>query len=143
MTFRTRLLIAFALTVIVAVAFVGAIVSTTTQRAFEQVDEQRVSALAAQFRQELLRRKQEIAQHVRDIAEADSTRDMVIALNRPDADPPAYVDAAEPPPPTISIFSSWSPPPGASSRPSSGPRDFSTRKTGSPNATTGTRGSLS
>jgi signal transduction histidine kinase len=96
MTFRTRLLIAFALTVIVAVAFVGAIVSTTTQRAFEQVDEQRVSALAAQFRQELLRRKQEIAQHVRDIAEADSTRDMVIALNRPDADPPAYVDAAEP-----------------------------------------------
>ena len=96
MTFRTRLLIAFALTVIVAVAFVGAIVSTTTQRAFEQVDEQRVSALAAQFRQELLRRKQEIAQHVRDIAEADTTRDMVIALNRPDADPPAYVDAAEP-----------------------------------------------
>ena len=96
MTFRTRLLIAFALTVIVAVAFVGAIVSTTTQRAFERVDEQRVSALAAQFRQELLRRKQEIAEHVKEIAEADSTRDMVIALSRPDADPSVYVDAAEP-----------------------------------------------
>jgi len=96
MTFRTRLLIAFALTVIIAVAFVGAIVSTTTTRAFERLDEQRVAALAAQFRQEYLRRQREIAQHVKDIAEADSTRDMVIALSRPDADPSVYVDAAQP-----------------------------------------------
>jgi signal transduction histidine kinase len=96
MTFRTRLLIAFALTVVVAVAFVGAIVSTTTRRAFERLDEQRVSALAAQFHQEFLRRKREIAQQVTDIAEADSTRDMVIALSRPDADPSSYVDAAQP-----------------------------------------------
>jgi two-component system, NtrC family, nitrogen regulation sensor histidine kinase NtrY len=96
MTFRTRLLIAFALTVVVAVAFVGAIVSTTTQQAFERLDEQRVSALAAQFRQEYARRKREIAQQVKDIAEADSTRDMVIALSSPDADPSLYVDAAQP-----------------------------------------------
>jgi signal transduction histidine kinase len=96
MTFRTRLLIAFALTVVVAVAFVGAIVSTTTRRAFERLDEQRVSALAAQFRQEFLRRQREIAQHVKDIAEAESTRDMVIGLSRPDADPSIYVDDAQP-----------------------------------------------
>jgi len=96
MTFRTRLLIAFALTVVLAVAFVGAIVSTTTRSAFERLDEQRVSALAAQFQQELLRRKQEIARRVKDIAEADSTRDMVIALSRPDADPSISVDAAQP-----------------------------------------------
>ena len=96
MTFRTRLLIAFALTVVVAVAFVGAIVSTTTRRAFERLDEQRVAALASQFHQEFLRRKREIAQHVRDIAEADTTRDMVIALSGTDADPSVYVDAAQP-----------------------------------------------
>jgi two-component system nitrogen regulation sensor histidine kinase NtrY len=96
MTFRTRLLIAFALAVVVAVAFVGAIVSTTTQRAFERLDEQRVSALAAQFRQEYARRKREIAQQVKDIAEADSTRDMLIALSRPDADPSLSVDTAQP-----------------------------------------------
>jgi signal transduction histidine kinase len=96
MTFRTRLLIAFALTVVVAVAFVGAIVSTTTRQAFERLDEQRVSALTAQFHQEFLRRQREIAQQVKDIAEADSTRDMVIALSRSDADPSAYVDAAQP-----------------------------------------------
>ena len=96
MTFRTRLLIAFALTVVVAVAFVGAIVSTTTRRAFERLDEQRVSALAAQFHQEFLRRQREIAQRVKDIADADGTRDMLIARSRPDADPSAYVDAAQP-----------------------------------------------
>jgi len=94
MTFRTRLLIAFALTVVVAVAFVGAIVSTTTRRAFERLDEQRVSALTAQFHQEYFRRQREIAERVKNIAEADSMRDMVIALSRPD--PPSYVDAAQP-----------------------------------------------
>jgi signal transduction histidine kinase len=96
MTFRTRLLIAFALTVVLAVAFVGAIVSTTTRRAFERLDAQRVSALAAQFHQEFLRRQRDIAQRVKDIADADATRDMVIALSRPDADPSVYVDAAQP-----------------------------------------------
>ncbi|MGO4880771.1 MAG: ATP-binding protein [Bryobacteraceae bacterium] len=96
MTFRTRLLLAFTLTVVVAVAFVGAIVSTTTRRAFERVDAGRVSALVAQFHQEFLRRQREIAQHVQDIANADATRDILIALARPDADPSAYVDAAQP-----------------------------------------------
>ncbi len=96
MTFRTRLLIAFSLTVIVAVVFVGAIVSTTTRRAFGRLDDERVSALAAQFHQEFLRRQREIAEQVKDIADADSTREMVIALSRPDADPAVYVDAAPP-----------------------------------------------
>ena len=96
MTFRTRLLIAFALTVVVAVAFVGAIVSTTTSRVFERLDQQRVSALAAQFHQEYVRREREIARQVKDIAEAESTRDMVIKLSRLDADPSVFVDAAQP-----------------------------------------------
>jgi two-component system, NtrC family, nitrogen regulation sensor histidine kinase NtrY len=96
MTFRTRLLVAFALTAIVAVAFVGAIVSTTTTRAFARLDQQQVSALAAQFHQEFLRRKHDIARQVKDIADADSTREIVIALGRPDADLSSFVDAAQP-----------------------------------------------
>ena len=95
MTFRTRLLFAFAVTVVVAVAFVGAIVSTTTRRAFERLDDQRIRALAAQFRQEYMRRQREIAQRVNAIAEADSTREMVIALSQPDADPANYVESAQ------------------------------------------------
>jgi len=96
MTFRTRLLLAFTLTVVVAVAFVGAIVSTTTRRAFERLDAERTAALAAQFHQEFLRRQREIAQRVKDIADADAVREIVIALTRPDADPAAFVDAAQP-----------------------------------------------
>jgi len=96
MTFRTRLLLIFALTVVVAVVFIGAVISTTTRRAFERLDQERVVALTAQFHQEYLRRQREIARQVEDIAQADSTREMVIALSRPDADPSVYVDAAGP-----------------------------------------------
>jgi nitrogen fixation/metabolism regulation signal transduction histidine kinase len=95
MTFRTRLLLAFAAIAVIAVVFVGAIVSTTTGRAFERLDAQRVEAATAQFRQEYQRRQREIAQHVGDIAAADSMREMVIGLSRPDADPAAYVDTAQ------------------------------------------------
>lgn len=96
MTFRTRLLLIFVLTVVVAVVLAGAIVSATTRRAFERLDGQRISALVSQFRQEFARRQREIAQRVKDIAEADSTLAMVINLSRPDADPAAYVDEAQP-----------------------------------------------
>jgi nitrogen fixation/metabolism regulation signal transduction histidine kinase len=95
-TFRTRLLLLFALIAVIAVAFAGAIVSTTTRRAFERLDEQRVSALTAQFHQEYARRQREIARHVQDIAEADSTLAMVISLSQPDADPSLYVNTAKP-----------------------------------------------
>ncbi len=95
MTFRTRLLLAFVLTVVAAVVSIGAVVSTVTRRAFDRLDNQRVSALAAQFRQEFARRQHEIAQRVKDIAEADGTIAMVISLSRPDADPAGYVDEAK------------------------------------------------
>jgi len=96
MTFRTRLLLLFATTVVVAVAFVGAIVSTTTRRAFERLDEQRVSAVAAQFRQELARREREIAPRVKDVAEADSTLAMAVCLSGADADPASCVEDVQP-----------------------------------------------
>ena len=95
MTFRTRLLIAFALTVVVAVAFVGAIVSTTTRR----LSSARRAACVGPCRAippgvpPAAARDRPACQ---DIAEAEATREMVIALSRPDADPAAYVDAAQP-----------------------------------------------
>ncbi len=95
MTFRTKLLLVFALTVVVAVVLAGAIVSATTRRAFERLDEQRVAALVAQFRQEFARRQREIAQRVQEIADADSTLSMAINLSRPDADPSIYVNDAQ------------------------------------------------
>lgn len=95
MTFRTKLLLAFVLTVVAAVVSIGAVVSTVTRRAFDRLDNQRVAALAAQFRQEFARRQHEIAQRVKDIAEADGIIAMVISLSRPDADPAGYVDEAK------------------------------------------------
>ena len=96
MTFRTRLLLAFVVTVVAAVVLVGAIVSAATERAFARMDEARVSALVAQFRQEFARRQREIAQRVQEIAEDDNTLSMIIGLHRPDANPPDYYLAASP-----------------------------------------------
>ena len=96
MTFRTRLLLLFVLTVVVAVVLVGAIVSAATRRAFDRLDAQRVVALVAQFRQEYARRQRDIARQVQDIADADSTLALAIDLSRPDADPSAHVDDARP-----------------------------------------------
>jgi two-component system, NtrC family, nitrogen regulation sensor histidine kinase NtrY len=96
MTFRTKLLLVIALTVLVAVAVAGAIVSATTRRAFERLDRERVSALVAQFQQEFARRRRDIARRVDDIAQADNTLAIAISLGRPDADPAAYVDEAQP-----------------------------------------------
>ena len=96
MTFRTKLLLVFVLTVVVAVVLVGAIVSAATRRAFERLDAQRVTALVAQFQQELARRKHDIARQVKDIADADTTLAMAIDISRTDADPSAHVDDARP-----------------------------------------------
>lgn len=94
MTFRTKLLLVIVVTVVATVAVAGAVISSATRRAFERLDEQRVSTLVAQFRQEFARRQREIAERVTEIAEADSTVAMVISLGRPDADPAVYVDEA-------------------------------------------------
>jgi nitrogen fixation/metabolism regulation signal transduction histidine kinase len=96
MTFRTKLLLLFVLTVVVAVVVVGAIVSAATRRAFERLDTQRVAALVAQFRQEYARRQHDVARQVQDIADADSTLALAIDLSRPDTDPAAHVDDARP-----------------------------------------------
>ena len=50
MSFRRKLLAVFALTVFLSVAAVTWIVSAITRRAFERLDEERTTALVAQFR---------------------------------------------------------------------------------------------
>jgi len=123
MTFRTKLLLLFVITVVVAVVLVGAIVSAATRRAFERLDAQRVAALVAQFRQEYARRQRDIARQVQDIADADST--LALAL------------------PTILLSWSWSRARAALSPPLNGPRAFCTRRIGSCAGTIGIRASRS
>jgi uncharacterized membrane protein len=56
MIFRRKLLAVFALTVLVSVVAVTWSISSLTRRAFEKANEERSTALVAQFRREFQRR---------------------------------------------------------------------------------------
>ncbi len=94
MSFRTRLLISFSVTVVVAAGLVTLIVANRTQRAFEQQDDQRTQALMVQFRREFARRQEDVVRRVERIAAADSTVRIAVELSQPFADPGPYVNEA-------------------------------------------------
>jgi two-component system, NtrC family, nitrogen regulation sensor histidine kinase NtrY len=94
MSFRTKLLILFTLTIVTAVTLVAWGVSAYTRRAFELFDRQRTAALVAQFRREYSQRGEEVAHRVQGIADAEATVRMAIDLNRPQADASQYYNDA-------------------------------------------------
>ena len=69
MSFRTKLLAFFTLTIVAAVTLVAWGVSAYSRRAFEEFDRQRTEVLLAQFRREYAQRGEEIARRVQ--AEGD------------------------------------------------------------------------
>lgn len=89
MTFRTRLLLIFAVAVAAAVGMVELIVSSRTRRAFENMEARRVEAIVAQFDKEFHRRGDEIVHTVQGIAESPVAREIAIS---PDAS--AYLSEA-------------------------------------------------
>src|SRR2546425_7297540 len=93
-SFRTKLLLIFTLTVTLAVGLVAAIVSASMRRAFEQVDAERTSALVAQFEREFARQGEEVTRRVEGVARADSVQRMAVDLNRPRPDYSLYVETA-------------------------------------------------
>jgi signal transduction histidine kinase len=94
MTFRTKLLIFFLVTIVAAVTLVAWGVSVYTRRAFEEFDRQRADALVAQFRREYAQRGDEIAHRMQSIADAEATLRMAMDLNRPQADASQYYNDA-------------------------------------------------
>ncbi len=94
MSFRTKLLAFFTLTIVAAVTLVAYGVSVYTQRAFEEFDRQRTEVLVAQFRREYAQRGEEIARRIQGIADAEATLRMAIDLNRPQADASQYYNDA-------------------------------------------------
>ena len=94
MSFRTRLMISFAVAVILTAGLVTWIVSSATRRAFEERDNQRTQASVEQFRREFARRGEEVVRRVEGIAAADSTLPMAIELSQPAADSARYVGEA-------------------------------------------------
>jgi len=94
MSFRTKLLAFFVVTIVAAVTMVSWGVSVYTRRAFEEFDRQRTDALVAQFRREYAQRGDEIAHRVQSIADAEATLRMAMDLNRPQADASQYYSDA-------------------------------------------------
>ena len=94
MSFRTKLLGVFALTVILAVGLVAWAVSSAMRDAFNRFDTQRTNALVAQFRREFARRGEEVTRQVEGIANAEDTLRMAVELSRASSDYSAFVNEA-------------------------------------------------
>lgn len=94
MRFRNKLLLAFVLTIVVCVAAVAWIVSVLARRTFERADEQRTSALVAQFRHEFDRRGEEITRRVEAIAQSDTVIRMAISLGHAPPDYATFLNQA-------------------------------------------------
>ena len=139
MSFRVKLLLVFTLTVATSVGLVAWGVSFSTQKAFEQLNEQRTNAIVAQFRREFQQRGTEISARVRAIADSEATLRMAIDLSRPEADASVYVnDAHSLADSSHSIF--WISPPATarSFPPPNTPRALATNTIGSQAPKTGT-----
>ncbi len=95
MKFRRKLLAVFALTVFLSVAAVAWLVSTLTRRSFEQENEERTSALVAQFRREFDRRGEEVVHRVETIASSEAATRMALRLSHGSPDYGAYLDQAK------------------------------------------------
>lgn len=94
MSFRRKLLIVFAFTVILCVAAVTWIVSVATRRAFDISNDERSAALVAQFQHEFDRRGEEIASKVEKIAQSEAVIRMALAVSRAAPDYGAYLNEA-------------------------------------------------
>jgi len=82
MSFRQKLLLLFAATILLCVAVMSVSVYSTMSRSFEQANQDQANAVAAEFRSEFQRRGQEIARKVESIAASDSVQRIALEINR-------------------------------------------------------------
>jgi two-component system nitrogen regulation sensor histidine kinase NtrY len=94
MSFRKKLLLLFAATVLLCVAVISASVYSTIRRSFDQADRDRANAVAAQFRSEFQRRGSEVARKVESVAASESVQRMALDINRGATDTGGYVGEA-------------------------------------------------
>ena len=94
MSFRKKLLLLFAATVLLCVAVISASVYSTIRRSFERADQDRANAVAAQFRSEFQRRGQEVARKVESVAASETVQRIALDMNRGATDSGEYVGEA-------------------------------------------------
>ncbi len=94
MSFRKKLLLLFAATVLLCVAVISVSVYSTIRNSFEQADQDRANAVAAQFRSEFQRRGSEVTRKVESVAASDTVQRIALDLNRSGSDAGEYVSDA-------------------------------------------------
>jgi two-component system nitrogen regulation sensor histidine kinase NtrY len=95
MSFRRRLLLLFALTVLVSVAAVTVIVSTLAGRAFDRTNDERSAALVTQFHKEFERRGEEVGRRIQSAAATPEANRMLVAAAQPTTDYSPFLDTAQ------------------------------------------------
>ncbi len=91
MSFRKKLLMLFAATVLLCVAVISASVYSTIRRSFERADRDRAKAIAAQFRSEFQRRGSEVEGKIESVARSETVQRMALDLDRGVTDTGGYV----------------------------------------------------
>ena len=94
MSFRKKLLLLFAATVLLCVAVISASVYSTIRRSFEQANQDRANAIAAQFRSEFQRRGSDVVRKVESVAAGETVQRIALDMNRGVTDSGEYVSAA-------------------------------------------------
>ncbi|HTD21920.1 MAG TPA: HAMP domain-containing sensor histidine kinase [Terriglobales bacterium] len=80
MSLRARLVALFTITIALTVFLVAALVSSSTTRAYERIDEDRTEALVSQFHQEFSQRGADITRQVEAIADSDEMRRIAVDM---------------------------------------------------------------
>ena len=95
MRFRRKLLLVFALTILVCVATVAWIISALVRHTFAKADERGTVALVTQFRREFDRRGEDVVRRVEAVATSEAAIRMAASLSRGPADYGAYLNEAK------------------------------------------------
>jgi two-component system nitrogen regulation sensor histidine kinase NtrY len=95
-SFRRKLLLLFSITVFLSVTAVAWLVSIVTRQAFEKANEERTSALVAQFQHEFNRRGDDLVHRVEAIASSDAITRIVLAYGQGSASHGSFANNAGP-----------------------------------------------
>jgi signal transduction histidine kinase len=95
MSFRRRLLLLFALTVLLSVAAVTVIISTWTRRAFDRANDERTAAFVAQFHRQFENHGQDVSRRIQSIAASSDANRMLVAAAQSAPDYGPFLDAAQ------------------------------------------------
>jgi two-component system, NtrC family, nitrogen regulation sensor histidine kinase NtrY len=94
-SFRRRLLLLFALTVLLSVASVTVIISTWTRRAFDHANDERTAAFVAQFHREFENHGEDVSRRIQSIAADSNANRMLVAAAQTTPDYSPFLDTAQ------------------------------------------------